>query len=592
MNDALKAKLAVLPLEPGCYLMKNAAGDVIYVGKAKKLKNRVNQYFVGAHDYKVTKMVSQIEDFEILITRSEKEALVLEINLIKRFRPRFNIMFMDDKSYPYLRLNKSGYPKLSVARLAGNRKKDRHSVYFGPYPDATAARVMMETLNKLFPLRKCKVMPKKVCLYYHLGQCLGPCEHRIEPSVYESWTSDIRRVLKGDGGEMIKKQEALMAKASEELRFEEAAKHHQVIESLRHIIDKQQIEAGSKSDLDIFQYYQANGYLAFQILMVRSGTLLERYSSLNPLYSEPQEVFVSLILQYYENHPLPDEILLPRDTEIADFPQEIFDLVHFPQRGRKYQLLQMAKHNAKKHLEEKFLVVERLEESQQSANQQLSDIIGKEVHTIEVYDNSHTAGVLPVSGMVFYQDGKPDKTQYRHYQLHQGNNDVESMKEVLYRRYFRILKEGRMPADLILVDGGWNQIAAAKEILDLLDFSTPVYGLVKDDRHRTADLMNGQGERVAVDPESPLFFFLVRMQDEVHRFAISYHKNLRQKAQTRSILDEIEGVGPTRKKQLLHHFGSLKQIKNASVEALSEVVPEAVAKEIAKTLANLKEIQD
>ena len=588
-REYLNAKLASLPLEPGCYLMKDASGKIIYVGKAKKLKSRVNQYFVGVHDYKTQKLVTLIADFDFIVTHTEKEALVLEINLIKKHRPRFNIMFMDDKSYPFLKLTNEDYPRLTMVR---EKKKDKKSNYFGPYPDAFAARRTLNLLNKVFPLRKCVKLPKKVCLYYHLGQCLGPCEFEIDPVIYQEVRDNAIKVLRGDTREILQAQKKLMTEASEKMEFEKAQSYLEMIEAIEHISSNQQVEFSNTVEQDVFAFYEDKGYLSIQVLLVRNGKLLERHASLNPLYGDAIDVFESYIMQYYESHDVPKEILLPKEIQLDALADTIVNRTTQPVKGKKKELLEIAFTNAQKHLEEKFLIHEKIETEQEIANEALSDIVGTTIQNIEVFDNSHTSGSFTVSGMVVFRNGKPSKNDYRMFRLHQENNDYESMKEVIYRRYFRLVKEKAEFPDLILVDGGLIQVNAAKEVLTSLQVNTPVYGLVKDQKHNTAGLMNEEGEVIEIDRNSSLFFFLTRVQDEVHRFALSYHQKLRGKAQTRSILDEVPGVGPKRKKLLMSKFGSFKKLKEATLEEIAQYVPLETAENIFQCIHAFTENND
>ncbi|MDE6475565.1 MAG: excinuclease ABC subunit UvrC [Erysipelotrichaceae bacterium] len=580
--DKIQDKLALLPALPGCYLMKNKAGDIIYVGKAKKLKNRVRQYFVGAHDFKTTKLVSQIDDFEFIVTRSEKEALLLEINFIKKYSPAYNIMFMDDKSYPYLKLTKEKAPVLKVVR----NTKDRKAEYFGPFPDSGAAYQTMLLLNRLYPLRKCKTLPKKECLYYHIGQCLGPCIHTLEEDVYTDMALSIRKFLKGDVKDTLETLRKEMEEASMQLQFEKAQEKHELIQAIEHVTAKQQIDFKDRKDRDVFGYYVDKGYISIQGFFLRGGKLLERTLSVTPLYESEEEAFVSFILQYYNNHPLPQEILLPNTYEIEQL-QDILDTkIVQPIRGDKLKLVDMVVENAKNAHKQKFDLVERKEHRRVEAMEELSNILKKEIHRIEIFDNSHIAGSFNVSGMVVYQDGEPKKQDYRLFRLGTYVSDLDSMKEVVYRRYFRLLKEkGRFP-DLLLVDGGLQQILAAKEILTSLDIPLLLCGLVKDDHHRTANLMDQDGNIIPVRKDSSLFFLLTQIQDEVHRFAISYHKRIRNKAMTKSILDEVEGIGEVRKKEIWKHFKTLKRLKEATLEEIAHIVPMKIAQNIHNVLHN------
>lgn len=583
MNEYLKTKLSNLTKDPGCYLMKDINNEIIYVGKAKNLHNRVNQYFVGAHDYKTTKLVSNIVDFDYIVTSSEKEALVLEINLIKKHRPKYNIMFIDDKSYPYIKLTKEKYPKLSVVREAS---RDRKSKYFGPYPNAGAAHQTIGILNKLYPLRKCKNLPKKECLYYHMNQCLAPCVNRIDPQVYEQMTQDIIDFLNGHTDKMIKELNNKMQHESENLNFEKAKEYLDLINAIEHITDKQNIQNENRANLDAFAYYADKGYISIQGFFVRQGVVLEKEFKLLPLYGDAMEEFLMFVAQYYQNHPSTFELVLPSNIDISGLDDALGMKIFQPQKGYRQQIINMALENAKKQLEMKFENQDKQDTLLQASVDELSMLLGKDIHRIELFDNSHLQGSFSVSACVVFEDGKPSKKDYRLYKLQTKNSDVDSMKEVLYRRYFRILNEQAIMPDCIMVDGGIMQINAAKEVLEMLDIDLLVFGLAKDDKHNTANLINDKNEIIPIKHDSNLFFLLTRMQDEVHRFAISYHRKLRTKAQSTSILDEIEGVGPARKKLLLKQFKSFKQLKAASLEQLSEVVGEKVAKNIHNTLHN------
>lgn len=584
----IQDKLAILPALPGCYLMKNIDGDIIYVGKAKKLKNRVRQYFVGAHDFKTTRLVANIDDFEYIVTGSEKEALLLEINLIKKHTPPYNIMFMDDKTYPYIKLTKEKAPILRVVR----NTKDRKAEYFGPFPDSGAAWETMKLLNQLYPLRKCRHLPKKACLYYHMGQCLAPCEQAIDEKVYADMANGIRKFLKGDVKEILTQLKADMQQASEELAFEKAQEKLNLIHAIEHVTAKQQIDFKDHKDRDVFGYYVDKGYISIQGFFVRGGKLLERELSIQPLYEQPQDAFISFILQYYAKNPLPQEILLPKEYEIEHL-QEILSEAKIlqPLRGDKLKLVEMVLANAKNAHQQKFELVERKESRREEAMQQLCQLLHKDIHRIELFDNSHISGAFNISGMVVFKDGEPSRQDYRTYRLGEYVSDLDSMKEVVYRRYFRLLKEkGRFP-DLLIVDGGYLQIEAAKEIIEALDVPVTLCGLVKNDNHRTANLMNAEGEILPVERDSSLFFLLTQMQDEVHRFAISYHRKLRGKAMTKSILDEVEGIGEVRKKEIWKHFKSLKRLKEADVDEIAQVVPRKVAQNIFNILHSTDQIE-
>ena len=578
----IEDKLAILPALPGCYLMKNKQGEIIYVGKAKKLKNRVRQYFHGAHDFKTTRLVANIDDFEYIVCGSEKEALLLEINLIKKHTPQYNIMFMDDKTYPYLKLTKEKAPLLRVVR----NTKDKKATYFGPFPDSSAAYDTQKLLNRIYPLRKCNRLPKKECLYYHMGQCLAPCVNVIDEQVYADMAQGIRKFLRGDVKEIVERLKAEMKEASEALQFEKAQEKLSLIQAIEHVTARQQIDFKDHKDRDVFGYYVDKGYISIQGFFMRGGKLIERTLSITPLYEDAMEAFQSFVLQYYANNPLPQEILLPKEYDVEHLVQILDTKIVQPIRGDKLKLVEMVLANAKNSHEQKFELISRKDHRREEGMQQLCQLLGKEIHRIELFDNSHISGAYNVSGMVVYKDGEPSKQDYRTYRLQEYRSDLDSMKEVIYRRYVRLLKErGKFP-DLLIVDGGWLQIEAAKEIIDALEVSITVCGLVRDDNHRTSNLMDSEGRVLTVSKESSLFFLLTQMQDEVHRFAISYHRRLRGKGMTKSILDEVEGIGNVRKKKIWNHFKSLKRLKQASVEEIAAVVPMQVAQSVYNILHN------
>ncbi|MCR5794725.1 MAG: excinuclease ABC subunit UvrC [Solobacterium sp.] len=576
-KEYIRSKLVNLPHLPGSYQMKDKNGEIIYVGKAKDLHNRVNQYFTGAHDFKTTKLVQNIEDFDFIVTASEKEALVLEINLIKKYRPKYNIQFIDDSSYPYIKLTKETYPRLMIAR---DTRKDRKARYFGPLPDAGAAKDTLKILQSLYPFRRCTKIPDKVCLYYHLGQCLGPCEYEIDPAVYRDMADKTTRFMNGDTKEVEKDLQKKMAEASEALEFEKAMEYRDLLASVKRSLDKQNIENDNRGDRDVFAWYTDKGYMAITGFLVRKGIILNKEFRLRPLYGDAEDEFGAFLIQYYQTHPYAKELVLPAGTDTEALQEVLETAIFIPQKGYRRKLIEMCLENAKNQLDLKFRSAERQDSLTEEAVRSLSELAGTDMRRIELFDNSHISGAFTVASCVVYEDGVPDKKSYRLYKLHTANSDVDSMKEVIYRRYFRLLsEEGRMP-DGILVDGGMTQINAAKEIIDSLGLTDTIriMGLVKDDHHNTNALMDTDGTVLPVDKNSGLFFLLTRMQDEVHRTAISYHRKLRSKAQTKSILDEVEGIGPKRKKALLKAFGSFAKLKGASAEEIAEVIPAAAAR--------------
>lgn len=573
ISQHLQDKLALLPDQPGCYIMKDENGKILYVGKAKVLKNRVRSYFHGVHDNKTTRLVSHIRDFEFIVTGSEKEALLLEINLIKKHTPPFNIMFMDDKSYPYIVISKDPCFTVRVSRQVKNKK----NTYYGPYPSAQSAYEIVRLINQIFPIRKCKNMPKQPCLYYHMHQCLGYCFKEIDNKVNEENRKAIRRFLDGDAKEIIDDLTKQMQQASDELRFERAKEIYDLIQAIEHVIEKQTIDFKDRASRDVFGWYEDKGYISFQGFFIRKGKLLERTLSIEPIYEDTMEAFVSYIVQYYQKNIVPSEILVPEGTPVEVLEEALDTRVHIPKRGEKKKLVDLVIKNAKEAHDQKFQLVFRKDKELEMANQHLSRIFHAKIETVEMFDNSHISGAYNVSGLVVFENGKPDKSQYRHYKLDGYVSDLDSMKEVIYRRYFRLLKEGKPMPDLLLVDGGALQINAAKEIKEMLDLDLRIAGLVKDDKHSTRALIDENLNEIPLNKEDPLFFLLTRMQDEVHRFAISYHRKLRSKGMTQSMLDTVSGIGEKRKKQLLKHFKSMKQIRLASVEQLSEVLPQDVA---------------
>lgn len=584
MNDLIKNKLSLLPSSPGCYLMKNKEGTVIYVGKAKKLKNRVHSYFVGVHNYKTTKLVSEIVDFDYIVTDSEKEALLLEINLIKDYSPQYNIMFMDNTYYPYIQMTNETHPRLRIVRNA----KERKAKHFGPFPDATAARETYKLLNRLYPLRKCNHIPKKPCLYYSLGQCLAPCIQEVDVEIYNDIKKSITKLLNGDIKEKVSELTEKMNQASEQLNFEQAKEYRDLISHIRYVTAKQHVQFNDQVDRDILGYYVDHGYLSIQLFFMRHGKLLSRDLNLIPIEDHVQESLQQFMVSFYQNNTLPKEILVPLDMDIDLLSQIIECKILKPQKGNKASLVQMAIENAKESLEKKFQLMEKNEAATLGAIQQLGELLQMPhpPHIIELFDNSNIQGAYAVAGMVCFKDGVPSKKDYRKFKIKtvEGPDDYGSMREVIYRRYYRVLMENLTPPDMIIVDGGLGQIHAAKEVIDALGMPIPVYGLAKDDKHSTAMLLDTEGHPISIHPKSELFFLLTRMQDEVHRYAISFHKNVRSKSLFASTLDQIEGIGPKRKQQLLHHFKSVKRMKEASLEQLKEVLPDKVAQELFQSL--------
>lgn len=570
-------------MSPGCYLMKNTDGKVIYVGKARKLKNRVSSYFTGAHNYKTTKLVDHIWDFDYIVTGSEKEALLLEINLIKDYTPEYNIMFMDNTYYPYIELTDETHPRLKIVRKTKNKKNK----YFGPYPDATAARNTFKLLNKLYPLRKCNHVPDKPCLYYSLHQCLGPCINEVDKSQYDEIRKELISFIHGNTKSKIDELTEKMMTASENLQFELAKEYRDLIRSIEYVTAKQNVQFGDYKDRDILGYFIDKGYISIQLFFMREGKLLYHDFNLEPVGEDFEEDLIRFLVTYYQTHPEPYELLIPQDVDLELLTEILSCHVLQPQRGDKKSLVEMANKNAKEALEKKFLLKEKTDEKTILPIIELGQKLGIDTpHTIELYDNSNIQGAYAVAGMVVYKDGVPSKKDYRKYKIKtvEGPDDYASMKEVIYRRYYRLLMEQKEMANLIIVDGGLGQIKVAKEVIDSLNLSVHICGLSKDDKHSTAMLLDEDGNQVPIDTKSPLFFLLTRMQDEVHRYAISFHRQVRSKSLFSSILDEVEGIGEARKKKLLNHFKSVKKMKEASLEELEAVIPKNTASKLYKVL--------
>lgn len=581
VKEMIQHKLAVLPDQPGCYLMKDRQNTIIYVGKAKVLKNRVRSYFTGSHDAKTQRLVNEIEDFEYIVTSSDKEALILELNLIKKHDPKYNIMLKDDKTYPYLKITGERHPKLIITRQV---KKDKGK-YFGPYPNAYAASETKKLLDRLYPLRKCHTMPDRVCLYYHLGQCLAPCVKPVEKETYQEMIDGITKFLNGGFREVKAQLVERMSEAAENLEFERAKEYRDQITHIEAVMEKQKMAMNDFTNRDVFGYAVDKGWMCVQVFFVRQGKLIERDVSLFPLYRDPQEEFMTFLGQFYEktHHVKPNEVLLPEgvDSELVKDWLGIRTLV--PQRGKKKDLVALAKKNAEIAIREKFSLLERQEERTIGACEQLGEAMNIATPLrIEAFDNSHIQGADAVSAMVTFLDGKPSKKDYRKYKTRNASkpDDYAAMREVIRRRYSRVLKDDLPLPDLILIDGGKGQIESAREVVeDELGLDIPIAGLAKNDKHQTATLLYGTPpEPVPLKRTSEGFYLLQRIQDEVHRFVITFHRQLRGKNSFISALDGIEGIGPKRKQQLLKHFGSVRKIKVATHEELREAgLPEKLA---------------
>ncbi len=582
MNQTLKEKLASLPALPGCYLMKNIHGEIIYVGKAKRLSVRVNQYFNRPHSGKTQKMVSEIDTFDTIITKTEKEALILEMNLIHLHNPRYNILLKDGKAYPYVKISLTNDPFISIAR----NKKDKKAKYFGPFPNSHAARNIINLINRLYPLRKCNHIPNKACLYYHIGQCLGPCVNKIDKETYDNLVHQITSFMNGDTKEVKASLTKKMYEYSANLEFEQAKECKELLDSIEHTTSKQAVEMNDKIDRDIIAYHAKNDYIAFSVLMIRGGLVLVKHTDVLPLYDDEEGAFISYIMQFYQTHIVPKEIIVSNINDSELLEEVLNTKITLPSRGVKQELLKMSAENAIKAMQEKFLTTKEDEDILLILDELAKRAKITSTHHIEMIDNSHLQGSEAVSAVVVFTNGLPNKKMYRKYAINQEEkrDDTASMYEVIYRRYYRKLVEQTPIGDLLIVDGGITQLHAARKALDSLNINLPIIGLAKDNKHTTRALVLESGEEVDIKDYPPLFFLLTKMQDEVHRFVISYHRDRRSKSLTNSILDSIEGLGPKRKSELLRVFGTINRIKEASVEELSQYVPRNVAINIKNTL--------
>lgn len=587
----IKEKLELLPHLPGCYLMKNSKGTIIYVGKAKDLKKRVVTYFNREHTGKTKVLVENIATFEYIVTKTEEEALILELNLIKKHDPKYNILLRDDKSYPYIELTNEKYPRLLVVRSHLKRKKNTR--LFGPYPNAYAARKIVNMLNRMYPLRKCRILPDKECLYYHIKQCLGYCIHDISQDVIKQMNDEIVSFLKGNENSLQKTIEEEMYKASNNLNFERAAEMKSLLEDIATISKRQVIDLNDNIDRDVFGYASDGAYISIQVFHIRGGRIVERESTLYPLLDLDEEALTYHICSFYDGNNLkPREIFVPDIIDTKAVSKILEVKVINPKRGKKKHVLDMAMKNAKIGLEEKRELENRNEERSYNASRKLGEILSIDnLSRIEIFDNSHLFGTFSVSGMVVFIDGKPAKKEYRKYKITSDKvDDYNLMKEVIYRRYHRVLIEKLDAPDLIVVDGGKIQMEAASTTLNMLGMNIPICGLKKNDRHKTSALIYNEVE-IPIDSHSNVFHLLERMQDEVHNFTIRYHKDIRSKGALESVLDNISGIGAKRKKELLKRFGSIEKIKEASAEELSIILPINVAYELNKYFKDEKKIQ-
>ena len=584
MNNLIKSKLELLPTSPGCYIHKDKNGTIIYVGKAKNLRNRVRSYFRGSHDTKTEALVSEIVDFEFIVTESNIEALLLEINLIKENKPKYNIMLKDDKSYPFIKITNERYPRLIITRQV---KKDG-GLYFGPYPDVGAANEIKRLLDRIFPFRKCTNPPSKVCFYYHLGQCMAHTVCHKDEAYFKGMAQEVSDFLKGQDDKIIDELKLKMTTAAQNMEFERAAEYRDLIQAIGTLRTKQRVMAKDLQNRDVFGYYVDKGWMCVQVFFVRQGKLIERDVNLFPYYNDPDEDFLTYVGQFYQekSHLIPNEILIPQDIDEEAVKALVDTKVLKPQRGEKKQLVNLAIKNARVSLEQKFNLLEKSMEKTQGAIENLGKLL--QIPTpvrIESFDNSNIMGTSPVSAMVVFVNGKPSKKDYRKYKIKTvvGPDDYASMREVIRRRYSRVMRDGLTPPDLIVIDGGQGQVNIAKQVIqEELGLDIPIAGLQKNDKHQTHELLFGDPLKVIeLSRTSQEFFLLQRIQDEVHRFAITFHRQLRSKNSFSSQLDGIEGLGPKRKQLLMKHFKSLTKIKEATVDEIVTVgIPRAVAEAV------------
>ena len=589
----IKEKLSLVPELPGSYQMKNKDGIIIYVGKAKNLKRRVSSYFNRVQTGKTLMLVNDITDFEYIVTSSELESLILEITLIKKYNPRYNILLKDDKSYPYIELTGEEYPVLKIVRNMNRKKNKSKSKFFGPYPNVTAARRTVEIINRVYPLRKCVNMGKDLCLYYHIGECLGYCKiDNINKEKLEKMKSDIISFLNGNKEIITKKIETDMQKASDNLNFEKALELKNMLNDINITLTKQKIDLNRSFSFDLFAYYKDNNYMSCEVFFIRDGILFGHHNDIFSVIGLDDETeFTEYIIKYYENgNILPKELYVPENVN-TDLLGSYFNIkVSTPKKGDVKNLLLLAYQNAKNSLTEKEEVLKRNDEVRLKAVKDLEKAlnIGR-IKRIEAFDNSHLFGTFYVGGMVVFDDFLPNKDEYRKFKISVDvKDDLSAMKEVLYRRYYRVLMDNLEKPDLIVVDGGPLQINVAKEIISSLGLNIKIVGLKKDDRHRTNSLVDENLQEIEIDKDSPLFLFLTKVQDEVHNYAITYHRKIKAKGMLSSILDAVPGIGDVRKKELLKKYGSLKKIKEANKEELEKILGKNIANELSSYLNSIE----
>ena len=571
MKD-FKKKLALVPKLPGSYQMINAEGNIIYVGKAKNLQKRLRSYFTKTQTGKTKRLVDEIDDFEYIVSSTELESLILEITLIKKYNPKYNILLKDDKSYPYIELTNEKYPRLKIVRNV-KRKKNKNYLY-GPYPNVKAARKTVNIINRIYPLRKCDRLPKETCLYYHIGECLGYCEKEIDPSIIENMKKEIIKFLKGDSTVVKKKIEAEMTKASNSLNYEKALELKNMLSDISITLSKQKIDLNNNMDFDLINYYTDKNYISIQIFFIRDGLLSSRHEEIFASVTSSEDEILEYIIKFYEQFGIvPKMLLLPESINSTLIEEYYATKTMTPKRGKLRKLMDLAMENAKDKLlaEEENLSLSN--KNRIDALKEISSLLNKKISRIEAFDNSHLFGTFYVGAMVVFEDFEPVKNDYRKYKLSLDvKDDLAAMKEVLYRRYYKLIMENTKIPDLIIMDGGKTQIKVAKEIISSLKLNIPIIGLVKDDKHKTSYIMDENYQVLEIKKNSSLLIFLTKIQEEVHRFAIAYHRNIKSKGALVSTLDLIPGVGEVRRHELIKHFGSLKQLKEASIEDINKII--------------------
>lgn len=574
-----KEELSLVPHLPGCYLMKNKDNIVIYVGKSKNLKNRLSSYFNREHTGKTMMLVREIDHFEYIVTNTEMESLLLEINLIKKYTPKYNILYRDDKSYPYIELTDEKVPRLRIIRRI-NVKKIKNNL-FGPYPNVGAARRVVEILNRVYPLRKCNTYEKRECLYYHIGECLGYCTKNIDEEIIKEMKTEIISFLNGNTKVLTNKLKEKMNKYSNNMEYEKALEYKELLNYINITTEKQKVDLDDRVNIDVVGYYSKDNYISIQILFIRGGKLLDRNRNIFPMVGDEDEELSNYLLNFYsKNVSNPKEILVPDNIDTSTF-SELFNIKFItPIKGEKKRILSLAEDNARIYYEEQMTYIKRDEDKITNALNELKEKLNiSSADRIELFDNSNLFGSFNVSGMVVFKMGKPSKNDYRKYKItNDVNDDYGTMKEVIYRRYFKALKENLEMPDLIIVDGGIGQINVAREVISSLGLKIEVCGLKKDDTHSTNMLLGKDPlEEIKIDKQSDLFLLLTKMQDEVHNFTISYHKNIRSKGALSSVLDNIEGIGEVRKNKLLKKYKTISKMKEAPLEELEEILPKDIA---------------